>query len=251
MTDNALHSGRIKKALRNQKPANPESGVAIFYIFLGIAMFAALSYAASNMFRGGGNAMNSELYNLYASEILQFSRGMRTATHSMKIDGISVTEISFENNFASGYTNGNCTNNDCLIFNPDGGNMTYSYPNAEWLDASNSSESKYGEWYFSGANSIQDLSPSTDAELMLILPWLRRDLCIALNNALDVTNPGGLPPQDDSDFNLTTLFTGSYVNDEIIGNNDPELDNQRAACFTAAGAPLAGSYHFFQVLDSR
>lgn len=226
-----------------------ESGSAIFYILIAIVLFAALSFAVSNSFRGSGEGMRDEIYDLQASEILQFARSIRSAAHGLRIDGIADRRISFENNFASGYTNSVCSLDRCKIFHPDGAGMTYSTPSEEWLNSAIAG-TPYKEWYFSGANSVQDLGPSTNAELMLILPWLRVEMCTALNDALDITNPGGLPPQTAGNFDLVTQFTGTFNNNETISKN-PELDNKRAACFEASGTPATGTYHFFQVLRSH
>lgn len=232
-----------------------ESGSALFYILIGIVLFAALSFTVSQINRGGGD-INRELYQLQGSEILQFGRALQTAVRTMKIDGINDTQFNFDNPIITGYDHGGCTTTACEVFSRDGGGVSYIIPHEDWFDSAQSGGSHYGEWLFSGRNEIVGVNTDgggggASVELLLILPWLRKDLCVQLNEMLDVTNPGGDPPQDSGNVDLTNKFTGSYTASQTIGGGDPEIERQRAGCFEGGGTPAAGTYHFFQVLLAR
>lgn len=227
-----------------------ESGSALVYILIAITLFAALSFAVAQMMRGGGST-NDELRRLQATEILQFGRSLRSAAQGMEIDGIIDTEISFETATVVGYANAGCGGDSCKIFSPAGGGMNYSEPvAADWLDQSQSAEANFGQWVFSGDNAVTGVGTAA-SDLLVMLPWVTRTLCIEINDLLGVTNPGGTPPQDSGNADVSTKFTGTYAASQSIGGGDPEIEGQRAGCFEGAGTPAAGTYHFFQVLIAR
>ena len=65
--------GVIIIGMKNNAPSSrpSESGSALIYIFICVFLFAALTYAVSNMGRTGDASKNRELSSLGASEILQ------------------------------------------------------------------------------------------------------------------------------------------------------------------------------------
>lgn len=239
---------------------HPESGSAVFYILIAVALFAALSFAVANMMRAGGSRPNTELMELRASEILQYSGGLRRAVQQMKISGVPDAEISFETATLGGYANPNCLEARCKLFDPSGGGIVYSEPPAaDWLDTSHAAALQYGRWYVpnnvcavnagnGGAGCDSDTADNED--LVLFLPWIKKDICIAINSKLGVTNPGGNPPQEAGDAwpGGYTQFTGSYADGVAL-----EQNGLRAGCFegSSGGVPPEKSYAFFQVLLAR
>lgn len=240
-----------------KKEFSSESGSALFYILIAVVLFAALSFTVSQINRGGGGSdIQSERHTLQASEILQFARSMQTAVRTMKIGGVADTQFNFDNPIVTGYDHGGCTAADCEIFNADGGGVSYIKPDTDWLDPAQSAGSHYGQWLFSGRNEIVGVGTDGGAsgasvELLLVLPWIREDLCIQINDMLDVVNPGGIPPQDSGNADIANKFTGSYTASQTVGGGDPEIEGKRAGCFEGGGAPAAGTYHFYQVLLAR
>lgn len=230
-----------------------ESGSVLFYILIAIVLFAALSFAMSQMNRGGGGESNRELRRLQASEILQYTRALQTAIRNMKIEGTEDDEISFETTAVAGYNYASC-GDACKVFAADGGNMAYMIPAAsDWLDSTQSAGVNFGQWVFSGNNNVVDVGTAAP-DLLAILPWVREDLCVEINRLLGIDNPGGQPPNDDSDAHLATKFQGTYTASQSIGGGDPEIEGQRAGCFQGDDnltSPEAGTYHFYQVLIAR
>lgn len=226
-----------------------ESGNVLFYILIAVVLFAALNFAVGRMNRGGPET-NAELRQVQASEILQYARALQTAVRAMKINGIEDAAFSFETPALGGYNYASC-GDACKVFAGDGGGMSYAAPiAADWLDSGQSAGANYGAWVFSGNNDVVNVGTAAP-DLLLILPWVRRDICLTVNTMLGITNPGGEPPADNGNADISTKFQGTYAAAQSIGGGDPEIEGQRAGCFEGGGAPAAGSYHFFQVLIAR
>jgi hypothetical protein len=240
---------------------NCEHGSVLIYILVAIALFAALSFTVSQSQRGG-NTKNDELLTLYGSEIMQYTNGLQRAVRTLRIEDVQYDEISFENNVIAGYTNLNCTNDKCKIFHPSGGGMAYQEPlSDEWLDGSRIGETYFGEWYFPGETCVLDVGTDTgvacssdgtdNEEIIVILPWIKRELCERINRDLGITDVGDPIPLE------TTLnawngdyrkFTGDVGNGERM-----DQGGRRLGCFAGNGVntPPANSYHYFQVLWAR
>ncbi|HEY8189833.1 MAG TPA: hypothetical protein VIF12_04060, partial [Micavibrio sp.] len=104
-----------------------------------------------------------------------------------------------------------------------------------------------------GANNVtevgSDCSPNADCnELLLILPYIKKDVCIALNKKLQIATPGTVPV-DDADFDLTQEYVGAYVDGKTL--NSANLHGKRSGCFQAVNTPADGAYVFFAVLIAR
>ena len=252
--------------IKNQNRKN-EEGSALFYILIGVVLFAALSYTVAGMMRSGNADMiGEEQANLAAGEILDYARAMRQSVQQMKIsNGCNDTDISFENSIVSGYTNG--TNTSCQVFHSNGGGMNYVAPSEKWLDASQSSEMRYGEWFIpqhgcvigvgnNPGNSNGDCASTAEqAELTLHMPFIKREICLAIIDKLgSAAQSSGNPYKD---FNNTwggsrPKFTGTYASN--TGIDRAELSGELAGCyegFSSSSNPPEGSYNFFQVLIAR
>jgi hypothetical protein len=237
-----------------------ESGSALVYILLAVALFAALSFAISNMFSGGQSSSEKELAKMATSEMLQFSNNLKRAIQEMKIDGVDYSEISFENNTLEGYENENCTNEDCKIFSPSGGNVVYQKPERDWLADDEYTERLFGEWYFPaqicatmvGSDRNEDCDSDVDdnEDVIAILPWVKKSVCVGVNKQLGVDNPDGNPPKLNNGGwdNNNPKFIGETGDGTMI-----DVDGRRVGCFEGAEGryPPAGTYHFYQVLWGR
>ena len=181
-----------------------EKGNALFLILIAVALFAALGYAITQSSRGGGKNADAEKLSLQAAQIVQYAGSIKFAIDRMRYGwGYRDTEISFENSTVAGYTNANCTSTDCKVFDTAGGGVAYDAPKEEWLDSSQSAQALYGEWYFpvgvcipfvgTGETGCQGDGLDNE-ELVLILPYVRKALCLEINDRLGITNSGGNPP---------------------------------------------------------
>jgi hypothetical protein len=236
--------------LSSNTPHRPsrQSGSVLFYVLIGVALFAALSFAVAQMMRGGGQAP-TELKTAAASGVLQYADTVRTAVRAMQINGIDVNKICFDN---AGWGNSDydfaaCSDAANKVFDSDGGAVIWEKNTG---DAHNSNS-----WLFTGANGIKGIGTTCGnascADLKMVLSGLSADTCLEINRQLGIDNPGGNPPTD-AGYDQTP-FTGTYTATatDDIGAGNAALENQPAGCFKTTAAPAAGQYVFYRVLISR
>lgn len=226
------------------------AGNALFLILIAVALFAALSYAVTQSGRGGGG-IDRENRALLAANIVTYAANMRSVIQRMAIiNGVADNQYRFVNN------NTNCATTDCQVFNAAGGGASNIAPNAELLDSAWSAETTYGQWVYNGGHNVTGVGTTTGdatgSELIAVLPWLRKDICLEINNRLGVTNPSGDAPVDAASYSPSP-FIGTYGTSEI-GDAAGHLTGKDAACFKATnvgGDAKPNSYHFYQVLKAR
>lgn len=161
---------------------------------------------------------------------MDYGRNVRQAVQSMKIsNGCRDTEISFENDIVTGYTNG--TNTECQVFERDGGGMNWVSPANNVNDGS--------EWIFTGTNHVDDLG-STEPDLIMILRNINSNICDRIN---DTSGISALGSDGGIDF---TLFTGTYAATQVIDSADDTM----SGCLNHDNGGTDEPF-FYQVLVTR
>ena len=257
-----------------QNGQDNERGSAIIWILIMVALFAALNYAVSRGSRSGGATISKEQAAVAATEIIDYARLVKQTVQTLQINGCSDTEISFENTKVAGYTNPNApSDNSCHIFDLAGGGINYLIPKDDWMDGLATSEASghYETWYTTAQNWITGLGTDDVAsactggggdnncyELITGVPFIKKDVCVAINKKLGWgTDDTGTPYQDDgfSYANSTTeFFTGTY--DVTVSTNmglatPSNYSNIMTGCIEGDSTPPSGTYSFFQVLIAR
>ena len=245
-----------------------EAGNVLFIILIATILFGALSFAVGNMLRGGDTiAIGQEKAGLYAAEILDKARQIRSGVQEARAAyGCLANDMSFANDRVSGYAHTPATDIECQIFHASYGGTHYSVPPVDWLDTTQSAQTGYGQWFFTGESCVYDVgtgstdcataSGSADSDLIAVMPWIKREICIAINDALGLTGANDDPPQAaGTSWNAAfNKFTGTYSQGGDIQSDTSGtavLTGITAGCFEGGTAPPAGSYHFYQVLMAR
>jgi len=214
----------------NKISHHSQSGVALVYILIAVALFAALSYTVADMMKGGNaDDITQERAKIYANEIIDYARLVKQSVQSVRISNdCSDTDISFENNVETGYTNG--TNTACQVFHADGGMINWLSPQSTVNDGS--------EWLYSGGNHVDAIGTSA-SELVLILPNIKQLICDQINTSSGITDTG-----TDAAIDFTK-FTGSYSATETLNFSDDKM----FGCLNYVNS--GDNYFFYQVLIPR
>ncbi|HTK83754.1 MAG TPA: hypothetical protein VL625_01600 [Patescibacteria group bacterium] len=228
---------------------NAESGNILFYILIGVMMLAALSFAVTQGSRDNTQNLNQDKQRLLATEIIDYGDTIKKSVDAVRLRGVPLMSLSFADaGLAAAYgTPG--TNPPDEIFNSSGGAAVYKDAAPDALDSVASQS-----YIFTAKNEIKDVGTTCAAdactELIMMLPALKKDLCVAINAVLGVDNPSGAPPTD-SGLDATP-FAGSAtaVYADTIGDEagSAALAGKTAGCFLDSGT---GKYTFYQVLQAR
>jgi hypothetical protein len=219
-----------------------ESGSAFIYIMVAVVLFGALMFAFARSARQGGAGMTGQQLQLTAADITGYAQGIERAVGRVRLRGISENQISFANGHVAGYANpGDCGTDSCRVFTAGGGAAEWEDPNPQAGDAP-------VNWVITGADAVPGVGDDTAADLVLLLPGIRRDLCLKINGNLNVPNPGGGPPADVDGIDQTP-FTGAFASPAAGRIGDAaQLNGVRAGCFHD---DASNSDVFYDVLIER
>ena len=161
---------------------------------------------------------------LTVNDILRYGQDVQGAVESLVANGTPIEDISFENSTIGGYdhTPSVPRNN---VFNSAGGGLSYKAPSETWLDPTFAALSPplYGEWFFpanvcmpsvgtGGATCDTDGNGNSE-ELIMVMPYVREDVCFALNRRLGLPLCAGAicSTTNDMDSYTAVKFQGTFA----------------------------------------
>lgn len=223
----------------NQKK---ECGSVFIYILMAIALFAALTYAISNNKGGNTNIFTEEQAKIAAQELIEYGNTMAKTVQKLRLRGCQETQISFENNNVSGYTNG--TNPTCQVFNQQGGNINFPAFGDTTYDANAPALDSIS---FNADNHIINIG-SAEAELIAYVSGIRQNVCEEINQIVH----GNGTAFTGGDITVgSTKFTGTYAGaPDTICSASADATNT-GCCQETSGCNGGACYHFYQVLIPR
>ncbi len=218
----------------------------MFYIFLAVALFGGLSYAVSQSGRGSAKTATDEQAKMRATEIVDYSDTVAKAVQSLRLRGTTLATLRFSHADLSSTDYGAPDPANALneVFNSEGGGVVYHSAAPEAITAAAE------DYKFIGSNAVKDVGTTCTtaacSDLLLMIGNIRTVICVAINNFVDVGNPGGAPPVD-SAIDLAGTFKGTmgYVNTIGDESSSAALKGKSTGCFknTADGAN-----YFYRVL---
>lgn len=233
---------------------NPsESGNILWFLLIGIVLIGLLTALVSRGTSSVDQSGDVEQMRIVAGQILQTAKSFAAAADNMKLNGISESDISFQNSdTAVDYTNPKCATVSCRMFESGGAGLAYTPPPANAVTTANT------EWIFTGSNNVGTTAgpvgttaAGSGNDLIMMLPNLTEGVCRQINRLLEVNAPSYDPPVD-----------SGVAFDPFIGDYDPstpvkilegnatnmELNSQSAGCFYDSAT---AGYYFYQVLVER
>ena len=240
----SLHASKSRFLLSQECDPLSQTGSAIIWIFIMVALFAALSFVVAKGMRGNTGDLDKKRAELAATEILDYARNMKQAVQTLQINGCEDTEVSFDNAVLSGYSNPNAPiDESCHVFKPNGGGLRYRKVERDWLDDTYAGGSSFQSWVGTGNVAITNIG-STNLDLLLYVPYLKSDICKKINKILNISEPVPI------DLFSASEFIGNYT-----ASVQPEIGDEAAilAGKTIFCAKRASStwYYFGQVLIAR
>lgn len=247
-----------------------ERGNALFMILLGVLLFAALTYAVQQGFRGGNERLSGTRIEALADDIIMTAAGYEKAVNKMINNGISENRISFTRASGDGYDLTPASAATEQVFSISGGGANYLSPANDMLDTSRSGQSDYGSWLFiddMNVYGLYDLYNSNvlidgvnRGDLIAILPYVRREICARINTRLGISNQSsGAPPQEGDNIYLSAKANGTFTMIRNINTSGIISTNtfygRKAGCFQGnqdnSNVDISANYYFYYVLLAR
>ncbi len=246
------------------KSRRADKGNAMLFVLIAIILFAALSFAFTRGGRDQGK-VSKEDATIYAQQITSYAEKINNAVqNAMLQNNFLASQLSFENTTVGGYANaGSPVSHKCDVFDAAGGGMTYAAPPAGALDAAAAAASAFpvggmvGQYLFAGNVCADNIGTGARAacatdtlaneDLVLIVPFVNQETCIAINRVLG--NSGAMMEDTGGGFD-NTKFTGSFADGQALGNAG--FTTYPAGCYkSAAGATPDAGYHFYYTLVAQ
>lgn len=231
-------TNHIKRQINIRKS---ERGNVFLFVLIGVVLFGALGFTMSRSFQSETTgAMSERELSLVADEILSYAQKVeRTVNMLRRRHSCSESEISFENDYVSGYEHDPVARDECKVFHSNGGNLEYKRKST-WASQ---------HWAFIGNTDVigvgTDCTQAQCSELMVTLPDIPQSLCEAINSKFSIsTTP--------TDANITTgtKFQGSFTYEagSDIGDEDSSLTGITTRCLFETSSE---QYNFYHVLIAR
>ena len=251
----------------NKNTFRSQSGNALFLVLIAIVLFGYLSFTFTQNTRSNSSDLTKEKTQLLVSEITSYAQQVRSGVQSLLISGCLETEINFDNPIVAGYTNASAPlDGSCDVFGRNGANLNYQRPNTNALDINQSAHTLYGQWFFPEGTCVKGLgtgsdtcwtdSDNTNEDLVLVLPFVSRATCIALNNAHGIGTPDAAPPEDTGRMwpDSHPKFTGTFIDGNRIDSENSiasDIIGKPSGCVEGDTNPSAGTYHYYISLITR
>ena len=240
---------RYKAMYKNSEYKNSERGNVLWFVTLAVVFSALLTIIVT---RGSSQVEETgkrEQITVKITQVLRYAKSIESAIQDMRIQGISVNDISFENAKTDiDYRNRNCnddTDTRCRLFHRDGAGLTYLPPPAGVAEDGN-------EWIFTGDNNVGSEAGSVGSfgersgnEILLVLEDVNTRFCAQLNRQFSIT-PDGSIPRDTQGISLEP-YLGVFSSLENILDGDPqpfELDRQNYGCFFNGAGKKRPSFYY-------
>ena len=159
------------------------------------------------------------------------------------------------------YNTNSPADHSCHVFHPNGAGQTHlgSPSDHNWLTSEDLTW-PVDRFFFNRETRISGIGVETNADMILWISSLDRDLCLQINRTLGIENPSGNPPRDTVGNAIEGApFVGTFMGGSLAITVDaPQLIGKKAGCFVidahAAGSSAYNGedrYYFYYVLAPR
>lgn len=226
----------------------------VFVIILGgVFLFGALMFTFSRSGSKGSGNLTKQQTKIIAQEIISYANMVESAVNRVRRNGCSENEINFDNAVVAGYSNtGAPIDGSCDIFSATGGKIDYTAPDPAAFDSGSSANFSFGEHFFTGGNVAPEMEDPARNELLYMINFLKRDVCVEINNNVNVDNPSNNPPDEATGICAAAghKFTGAYGSGACGIDAIAPLLGKFSACIETL-ADGNESYTFYHVLLAR
>ena len=240
--------------MRNSNQRGIAIGPILFYVAL-LAVLASVIAAGSGAFNGDTSAIKAKAQ---ATAILEYVGSVKMGVDRV-LSRCPDTEISLANSVDPGYIENPLAPSDksCHVFDVNGGGILFKEPPAD-VDLTGVPPA-LRHYFIHTYNEIVRLGNTVTGtpigrELIIVLPGIKRELCLKINDMVGVPMENGGAP-------IGNNIVATKVHNYWVGQNGYHLRcgsniDKLTCCIksgpnNAATPPLTNSYVFFHVLHIR
>ncbi len=242
-----------KVANKTSNETSNETGSAIIWILIAVGLFAALGFAFNSSSRTSTSALTDAEAGAYAKQIIAYGNEVKSAVKRLQLRGCKDTEISFANDvykavngtifYPDGHNTNSPTNGRCDIYKQTGGGLNPALITleaiAEWPGIGGGN-SKPGIAR-NGRAEMPGVGQANQEELLFFVPYINKNVCLKINDILNVTNPSGDAPKS---TNTIVQYHGVFTDNGSItmADDDGILSTKKSFC---AAHPTGNAWEFF------
>lgn len=202
------------------RPRLRQSGNAVVFILIGVALFGALAYTFTRGARTGQGNLSATQARVAAQELAAFLTTVNKAFQKLRQNGCSENDISFAYTGTNGTMGTSGSNHpstapgdySCHIFRAEGGGVTmnidpekYQLSYDQIAAVSPGNQGNHDNFYFR-QTTAKNIGVGTDAnDLMMHFNFIRPEVCKAYNTVNNLT------------IDYSVADTGPIVGDENTG----------------------------------
>ena len=236
---------------------NAQSGNALWYILIAIALLAALTFTLTRNSTKIASNLGDDSKRITAEQMLRTMNGVGTAVQRLlSLNNCSEGDLSFESDApnAASYVNAAApTDKRCHVFEPEGAGLKNSMvPSGVLLVP--------GYWVYSGSLAVSGVGPENStqtvctggcADLVMLAQGVDEKICEEFNRVVGLND--GVPPVE-SDLISADPFDGTFSDGTMGANVISEAGGTAGSLLygVKTGCYLHGtSYEIYYVLVAR
>lgn len=205
------------------KKINTQSGNALVYVLIAIALFAALSFTlARNTDTSEADMLSDDQAELYAVQLISYATQAKSAVDQMIFTGSDIDDLDFTLPNEADF---NTPPHIHKVYHPDGGGLNPARIPEEAIDQSTSDPPP--RWYMGRFNNVEWTDTSND-DVILVAFQIKQSVCEKLNQK--ITGSTSIPTMGDS-IKETMIDDAYYTGTNVDLTTDP------------TGSPICGDCH--------
>lgn len=231
----------MKELSMKKSGQKSESGNAMIYVLIVVALFAALSFVlARNSGSEEQGTLAAEKTNVYASQMIQMSNQVKQGVDQVLYSGSEIVNLNFCLPGEVCFTSAPLYNN---VFHPEGGGMVRPVLPTETIHAVDTNPDP--GWYVGRFNNVAWTDTAAN-DVILTAHQIRQDVCARINELL--TGSSAIPALT-VDINRVLIDAARHTNgpnDDLTAVNCAACEGRAALCVVNAAGTIWSYYNIIE-----
>lgn len=234
----------------NKEHRAQESGNALIYILIAVALFAALSFTlARQTDTGEARQLSDERAELYATQLISYAAQAKSTVDQMLFSGARINDLDFRDPSDVNFNTGTVKARTNRVFHPEGGGLVKGRLPDGVIDQ-NISDPVAG-WYLGRFNNFE-WTRGTGDDVILVAYQIQQQVCEKINEK--VNGSPVIPTMSDT-IRETMIDDSFYTGTNLDLATDPSGTPICAECHEIASLCVENlaqnAYGFFTVIADQ